>query len=186
MHQLYDSRLLTVEAYSHWTKALVEGGWNANFVNLMFNHLPKRQSCFTDPMEDEAERVYRTLLTRVVRSPRKQIGSLPIFWGCPDFPVWKVGKVSRRDEGVNAGRHYNGLLFLPPVSRLECSLSEHFDQNSEQYVGRGRPLQRLHVTPMSFGNMSDYALKAFKRGHIAYDNVLILPRALSELPRREK
>jgi hypothetical protein len=29
--------------------------------------------------------------------------------------------------------------------------------------------------------MADYALKAFKSGRISYDNVLVLPRAQSEL-----
>lgn len=184
MNQLYSSRQLTIEGYSAWTKALVANGWEAYFVNFMFRHLPTRLSFFGDPMEDEADRVYRTLITRVARTPREEIGHLPIFWGCPDFPVWKTKKVSRRDNGVNGGRHYNGLYFIPPASRLACSLGKHFEEQREKYVRQDRPLQRLHTTPMSYGDMTDYALKAFKNGRISYDNVLVLPRAQSELPRR--
>ena len=147
----------------------------------MFGHLSKRPSCFGDPMEDEVCRVYSTLVTRVVREPRKEIGRLPIFWGCPDFPVWKWNKVSRGEEKVNGGRHYNGLFFIPPVSRLRSSLVEHFEETPGLYVRQGRALQRLHATPMTHGNMTDYALKAFKSGRISYDNVLVLPRAQSEI-----
>jgi hypothetical protein len=87
MNQLYRSRLLTIEGYSLWTESLVADGWSAYFVNFMFKHLPTRPSCFGDPMEDEADRVYRTLIKWVAREPRKEIGRLPVFWGCPDFPV---------------------------------------------------------------------------------------------------
>lgn len=76
------------------------------------------------------------------------------------------------------------MYFIPPASRLPCSLVEHFDEKPERYVGQGRPLQRLHTTPMTHGDMTDYALKAFKNGQVSYDNVLVLPRAQSELPRR--
>lgn len=182
MDQRYHSRLLTIEGYALWSKTLVDDGWQAFFVNFMFNHLPKGSSCFGDPMEYEACRVYRTLVTRVVREPRKEIGRLPIFWGCPDFPVWKRDKVSRRENNVNGGRHYNGLYFIPPTSRLRCGLGEHFDEKPARYVGQGRPLQRLHSTAMAYGDMTDYALKAFKNGRVAYDNVLVLPLAQSELP----
>ena len=182
MNQPYQARLLTIEGYSQWTNALVARGWDAYFVNFMFHQIPGRPSCFGDPMEDEACRVYRTLITRIAREPRKEIDRLPVFWGCPDFPVWKWQKVSPRDENINGGRHYNGLFFIPPDSRLQCSLGEHFDEKPKLYVGQGRPLARLHTTPMTKGNMTDYALKAFKSGRISYDNVLILPRAQSELP----
>lgn len=184
MNQLYQSRLLTIEGYSLWTKSLIARGWSAYFVNFMFEHLPKRPSVFGDPMEDEASRVYATLVTRVAREPRKAIGRLPIFWGCPDFPVWKWEKVSRRYSNVNGGRHYNGLYFIPPASRLQCSLDAHFDEEPDRYVGQGRPLQRLHTTPMTHGDMTDYALKAFKSGQVSYDNVLVMPRAQSELSSR--
>jgi hypothetical protein len=35
---------------------------------------------------------------------------------------------------------------------------------------------------LSESRMTDYALKAFKNGRISYDDVLVLPRAQSELP----
>jgi hypothetical protein len=181
MDQLYRSRQLTVVAYTKWADDMVASKWQPYFVNLMFDHLPRRHSLFRDPMEDEAERVYRTLVTRIVRQPREAIGHLPIFFGCPDFPVWKWDNVSRRDSIVNDGRHYNGLYFIPPVSRLRCSLGEHFKKKTQLYVRPDCPLRRLHVTPMNHGNVTDYALKAFKNGRIIYDDVLVLPRALSEL-----
>lgn len=181
MTHTYSSRLLTIENYSIWTKKLVAERWSAYFINFMFKHLPKRPLCFIDPMEDEVCRVYSTLITRIVREPRKETNQLPIFFGCPDFPVWKREKVSRRETSVNGGCHYNGLCFLPPTNRLGCSLTEHFEEKSEIYVRGSHPLQRLHTTPMTHGDMTDYALKAFKSGRVSHDNVLILPRARSEL-----
>jgi hypothetical protein len=174
--------MATVDAYSVWTKTLVADGWKPYFVNFMFKSLATRHSLLGDPMEAEVCRVYGTLITNVVRDPRKEIGKLPVFWGSPDFPIFRRQKVIRRDFQVNCGRHYNGLFFIPLVCRLHCSLGDHFEEHSKWYVGQGRPLQRIHTTEMTYGNMADYALKAFKSGRVTYDNVLVLPRALSELP----
>jgi hypothetical protein len=62
----------------------------------------------------------------------------------------------------------------------------NFDDKPGRYVGQGRPLQRIHTTAMTYGDMTEYALKAFKKGRVSYDNILVLPRAVSELPSRKE
>jgi len=176
----YGYRLLSIGGYSLWTKELVARRWRAYFVNFMFEQISARHLPFADPMEQEVCRVYRTLLPNVVRNPRRQGAILPIFFGCPDFPVFKTQKVSSREIEVNGGRHYNGLFFIPPGSRLRCGLRKHFKNHADWYVRQGRPLERIHVTKMSYGNMTDYALKAFKNGRVSGDDILVLPRSSSE------
>lgn len=184
MNQQYRSRVRTIEGFSEWTRRYVARGYEVYFINLMFKRLPRRLSFFLDPMEDEACRVYQTLVTRVVREPRKQRDLLPVHFGCPDFPVWKSGKIPPIHLSINDGRHWNGLYFIPPISRLLCDLDEHFEDNRKSYLKPDRPLQRIHTTQMTHGDMTDYTLKAFKHGRIEHDNILVLPRALSELDSR--
>lgn len=174
-------KILTIEGFSAWTQTLLAEGRKVYFVNFMFKHLSKRPSIFTDQMEDEVYRIYQTLATRVVRNPRKNPDALPIYFGCPDFPVWKLNKVSSVDSTVNDGKHWNGLYFMPPASRLRCGLGKHFQQNRKLYIKPDHPLQRIHATWMTYGNMTDYTLKALKSGRISHDDILILPRAVSEL-----
>jgi hypothetical protein len=165
---------------------LVKAGWTPYFVNFMFDILPGRQFQRRELMVDEICRVYSTLVTNDVRRPRSPAWNawLPRFFGCFDFPVYKNEKVSLREVIVNCGLHFNGLYFISPRSRLGCSLGEHFAANEIRYYGHGRPLHRIHVTEMTYGDMTDYALKAYKNGRISYDDVLVLPRSLSELPKR--
>ncbi len=184
MNQLYRSRVRTIEGFSEWTRGFLARDYEVYFVNFMFKRLLRRHSHFSDPMEDEACRVYQTLVTRVVREPRKHLDLLPVYFGCPDFPVWKSDKISPVDFSINDGRHWNGLYFIPPVSRLTCDLDEHFEENRKLYLKPDRPLQRIHTTRMIHGDMTDYALKAFKNGRAKHDNILVLPRALSELDSR--
>ncbi len=45
-------------------------------------------------------------------------------------------------------------------------------------------MTRIHVTPITsnLGFVVDDAAKSFKRGWVSEDDIIILPRAISELP----
>jgi len=181
----YQERVQLILHYNEMIKQYSDYNWRPYFINFMFNHIPGRKSVKLKVMTDEVVRVYSTLATHVVRKPRSASHRewLPIFLGCPDAPVPKRNKELMRNIRVNDGWHFNGCFLLPPPDRcrLTVPLGGHFDQRQELYYRDGRPLDRIHATAMNRMEIADYTLKHFQRGNISSDDILILPRAQSEL-----
>jgi hypothetical protein len=79
-------------AYKNWVHEILNGVWNKQLWNgfqvaFMFNHVPGSFERKCEVMEDEIDRVYRTLVPRVERFPRSPAGSkrLPILIAFPDY-----------------------------------------------------------------------------------------------------
>jgi hypothetical protein len=163
----------------------ISASWQPYFLNFMFARIPGRRSTIAQVMADEVSRVYNTLLTCVVRRPKSPSWKefCPIFIGCPDLSVAKSEKNLVRNLNVNDGLHFNGCLLLPPPEkcRLGMSLKKHFERYQERYYRDEYHLDRIHVTYIEDGTMIDYAFKHFKRGNVSYDDILILPRSVTEL-----
>jgi hypothetical protein len=139
-------------------------------------------------MEVEIERVYATLLPRIVRghwSPR-HTWKRPIWICCPDFPVAKHARKDKREVVVNDGLHYHGVSLMPPVARLREPLDDHVQEEQARYVRH--PLFRIDAERITHdpAYVTEYVLKSLKRGWITPDQIFILPRSLSELVRQEK
>lgn len=166
----------------------VAEGWQPYFLNFMFKHVPGKAATKIRVMTAEVTRVYATLLPHVIRKPHAQSWRdfLPMFIGCPDLPVPKTRNISIRAAGVNDGWHFNGVLLIPPPAkcRLKCQVQDHFRKHKECYIRRDHPLHRIHAEPMTQYFIADYVFKHFQRGNVAADDILILPRASSEMPRR--
>lgn len=170
--------------------ARVRDGWQPNFVNFMFNHIPGGRAWQMDAMTSQVERVHRTLTRHVVRY-EKSAGwkdLRPVFIGCHDLPVWKKDQPLRQSTEINAGLHYNVIALIPPApkvgidpkvkyavfgkeSRLREKLSSHFQSKGRFYLTED--LARIHVTEITYGSMTDYALKTFKAGGVSVDNLRI-------------
>jgi hypothetical protein len=182
----YHKRRENVASYDEMVRERIREAWRPYFLNFMFARIPGRQFTRVQVMANEVTRVYQTLLTNVVRKPKSPSWSrfCPIFIGCPDLPVAKFDKDLVRNLQVNDGLHFNGCLLLPPLDkcRLGMSLKKHFDRYQGRYYRDEYPLDRIHVTYITDGTMIDYALKHLKRGTVSNDDILILPRAVSELP----
>lgn len=173
---------------THWTRVY--------YLNFMFGQLPQAEQVQRKIMEDEVMRVYSKLLTREVRRPRSpgvetpdwvyvdlpRRWDMPIFIGSPDLPVIKRDKRTNRLLVPNDGLHFNGLLLLSRLGRGKFDPGR--DLNTEGYVPKGGSLERIHVTSDVDGEMADYTLKAINSGRVAWDELLILPRAMSELADR--
>lgn len=171
-----------IDAFNSWISRMISGGRSAYFLNFMFRQLPDSRRARKEIMSDEVCRVYATLVTREVRRPRSS-GSqyaMPRFFGCPDFPVPKLDKHTRRLVVANEGMHFNGLLVLSPFGRGE--LDPEHDLDAEPYVRSDGRLERIHVTPVDYGSMAHYTFKAIERSG-NWDDILILPRSPSELPK---
>jgi hypothetical protein len=63
---------------------------------------------------------------------------------------------------------------LQPQSaiRITVPLDQHFQEESKFYLNDR--LARIHVTPVNYGTMMDYTLKAFKHGRVDEDAILVL------------
>ena len=175
-----------IAGYEQWLCQLRAEGWKAYFVTVMFNQLPGSMKTNKGIMACEIERIYATLLPRVVHHPRSLSaeGKLPIWIACPDFPVPKHKRQSLAKVTVNEGLHYHAIAVLPPTSRLTESLRRHFRNNAELYRGHDRLVLRIKAkkirrTPK---RMVRYTLKAILRHRATLDDLIVLPRAEEEFP----
>ena len=185
-----DVREEIIAGYSKIIMEHVAQGWKPNYIAFMFNHIPGNAGNKMDVMKAEVTRVHDILTRHIVRKPESEnwCHLRPKFIGCPDLPVWKHEKELVRNLVVNDGLHFNVFALVPPESdaslpmrwqfallgrrsRLKVPLKKHFEQNQRFYLNEY--LARIHVTPISKGTitMSDYTLKAFKHGRVAYDRL---------------
>ncbi|MDB5594199.1 MAG: hypothetical protein JWM36_1160 [Hyphomicrobiales bacterium] len=174
-----------IKAYGDMVEDRIRQGWDGYLLTFMFRQLSGSDWSVSRQMELEAERIYATLVTRVVRKPKseKQIPQLPIMLCCPDFPVFKHTKSNLADIAINDGRHLHGASLMPPTSRLRVSLTDHIAQHQDLYMRPEFPLIRLDVRPIlhDAGYVVGYGYKALQSGRASGDSVIILPRSHSEV-----
>ncbi len=107
----------------------------------------------------------------------------------PGVPVPKRrGKPSVRDVAVNNGLHHHAILLVPANARLDHGVDGEVADNKEASLGRHGKLRDIDVQPITEteGDVVGYALKQVARNPMSVDDVLILPKAASELiPRSE-
>jgi hypothetical protein len=173
--------------YQAFVRQRVDTGWKPYLVTLTFHHLPGKPEAVLAQMRDQAERLFRRLLTRLVRRPRgTDPALLPVFVAAPDLPVGKSHK-PLRDVIVNGGVHLHGVLLVPPGSRLRVSVDEHLRCEQTAYLvpaaGRPRVLAAIDVRPIEsdIEAVVSYAMKGIARRRFSPDDILVLPRAGSEL-----
>lgn len=157
---------------------------DAYYVNFMFNALPGKETMRFAIMNSEVTRVHGLLTRYAVRKRKSPKWSdlVPVLIGAPDYPVVKRKKVDAKLYQVNDGLHFNAVVLIPSRdvlgtpgkhSRLKESLDVHFALKEREYC-KNR-LARIHVTPVDPDTtMTDYMLKAFRRGRITSDDILVL------------
>jgi hypothetical protein len=152
-------------------------------MTMMFARIPRAPAAVIGEMGDAADRLYRTFLTSVIRRPTssRAVGSLPILIAAPDLPVPKRSKTAGDVIELNHGLHLHGVLIVPVRSRLETSADVHFRDHRQRYARR--PVAEVDVRPIveTPERALDYVLKSVRRGRFSFDDVLILPRAISEV-----
>lgn len=177
-----------IDGYIQIIEDRVAQGWKPYLVTMTFRPLPGSQRRILDQMLQDAERVYRRVLTRTVRNPRSDAlyGKLPIWIVAPDYPVPKSAKKLLKDVVVNGGGHLHAMALDPPWSRLPDGLDEHFDDRQDLYVGPDYPLAQLQAKPIRTNLLyvGRYGFKAILRGLIDIEDLLLLPRSRTELSPR--
>jgi hypothetical protein len=188
MTHLNSHDVALVETITSWWSREVEakltkGGWNAYLVTFMFNHLPGPPAARLKVMQDSVCRFYSTLVTRVVRKPKSihQLHLRPRMLTVPDYPVFKYAKIGLREATVNDGLHMHAILSVPLSSRLKVDIISHVAEKSRLY--RKRPLREIHFKPIEHSTyaVTNYVMKSVRRGRCRWEDVLFLPKSLSEL-----
>jgi hypothetical protein len=177
----YMVRKSLIEGYTSWVYSYVCNSWRPYYINIMCHSLPGNDVGIVRRMNRAVQGFYGYFSCRFVhnqRSPAQQ-SKLPQLWLFLDRPCFKHEKKSLRDVTINNGLHYNGTLLIPPESRFrECPI-RHIEENQQKYARKG--IARIHVKPIDgrIPEIVDYSMKTIKWGQ---DDILILPRSVSELP----
>ena len=173
--------------YTTLVKQYLDQGLQGYFMTMMFNQLPGNDRQKNHQMQVSTEDIYASLLTRMIRKPWRFPAANPILIGCPDWPVWKHGKMTLSEVITNDGLHYHGVLLAPVQSRLNMPVHQHFIENQDYYLRDGI-LRRIVVGPFIDADVSrvvDYALKGLKANRLPDDeNLLILPKTHLEISKR--
>jgi hypothetical protein len=138
-------------------------------------------------MEDEIDRVYRSLVPQVERSPRSPAGRrrVPILLAFPDYSQHWIKSADLLDVTINDGLHFHGIMLVNVDSRLKVRLDMHFREHYARYVRSGDVLRRIHIQPIDESTAKTavgYGFKALEWRIPDTDRILIRPRAVSELP----
>jgi hypothetical protein len=186
MSQLtYHQRKQIIAGYVQMIEEIIENDRaKVYYVNFMFNQLPSSHRTKCEIMRREVTRFHDLLTNHVVRKRKAQgwRDLVPVLIGAPDYPVIKKEKTDAKLYQVNDGLHYNAIVLVPPRnrpspngkrSRMKESLRKHVKLKAAQYLTAR--LGRIHVTRVEPGtSMTDYTLKAFRRGRISSDDILVL------------
>ncbi len=174
-----------INGYTQMITDRIDEGWDPYLLTFMFNEIGGSPRRVGNVMAKEVERVYATLLPRIVRKPRSvtNAGKLPMWISCRDFPVPKRDRQTVRDVIVNDGQHYHAISLMPPASRLEESLDDHFYYEQGRYTRD--PLFRIDAVRIDANPayVARYLMKSLERGRIDPDQILVLPRSFSEVSR---
>jgi hypothetical protein len=188
MTHLNSHEVAIIETITSWWSREIEektkkDGWNAYLVTFMFNHLPGLPAARLKVMHDSVCRFYSTLVTRIVRKPNSihQMRLRPRMLTVPDYPVFKHAKIGLREATVNDGLHMHAILSVPLESRLKEDLISHVAEKSRLY--RKMPLREIHFQPIEHNTyaVTNYVMKAVRRGRCRWEDVLFLPKSPSEL-----
>jgi hypothetical protein len=194
--QTYDFRFKLKYDYAAWIEQILNGKsddqiWNGYIVTFMYNHIPGPFDHKCSVMENEIERVYATLINHVVHNSRSpsQRKKLPKLYAFPDYPRKKMDPFRWEDVMINDGLHYHGIILIPIDTRLKISLDMFINEEKNEKTYRhlvkfGGPLRRIHIKPVDRTpqKVAGYAFKSIEWRIPDSNKMLILPKAVSELP----
>ena len=192
-------RLKLLSSISNWLAGIEHEGkdghlFHGSLVTMVFHQISGSHRARCQIMFSEAERLYNTLLRHVIHHPNRQssLSKWPITVMVPDYPVRKrrpgSSVLTVTDVSLNDGLHLHGLALIRIGTRLRQTLGMHIKSNYKEYIRPGFPLRRIYVRRIyvrpirhSLENVADYCFKTLKRRDLDLDDLLILPKARSEM-----
>jgi hypothetical protein len=179
-----------IEGYGEHVESQILAGWHGYLLSFMFKPQRGNSKAVIWQMQQGVQVFYSTLITRVVRNnrSRKMQPYLPVLIGAPDLPVFKHEKQPLSSLPLNDGLHFHAIVLLPEISRLRTNLVEHVEEKQEIYVHKNGLFMHIDVEPIveSPRKVTRYALKAVEKGLVSTDDILILPKAYSELGAKQR
>jgi hypothetical protein len=168
----------------------VKDHWKPYLMSFMYKPLHGNMNCVLE-MQREIYRCYCILIKRFARNPRSPYSQeylLPKLFAFPDRPVPKHAKKSRADVIINGGLHFQGIILLPPASRFKECLAQFLERKQSCFVNLSGKLTCLYAKEIThdLGYVVDYAMKSVKRRTVDFEDVLFLPKCVSELPSKTK
>jgi hypothetical protein len=173
-----------IDGYVGMALERINRGHEMYLMTFMFNRLPGTAMTARTIMFREVERIYATLLTRIIRQPnRLALTDLPLWIVCPDYPVAKTNKATLADVTINDGQHMHALALIPPWTRLRRPFDVEVARNQDLLTaGRAQTLRidAMHVLDDP-ASVADYGLKALRSRRVGFDDILLLPKVHAEV-----
>ena len=178
----YDASMI-VESYSKWIVETIDEGWSPVLLTFKYRPICGDWRAAWTQMTWEMERVYATLLTRMVRNTAGPTDSLPRWICVPDFPVPKQDRIPLGAVRINDGLHGHGLCLIPPFTKLTRAFETEVQLNQAMLTRQPHRLYRLDARPITHNPQVavDYVFKMVTRGRVSFDDILILPRTNTEM-----
>jgi hypothetical protein len=167
-----------IASWTCFIKQFTNEGWDAYLVSVLFHKIAGSMDTKKAQMNQETERIYNRLGTRMVRktwSP-KWARYLPIGIFVPDFPVPKSKgkKSSIEDVSINDGLHMGGILLGNKWGKVREGLERHFNHEKEVYqTGK---IRNINIAPITHDleDAVDYTFKSLKRRSCGLNDVQVL------------
>lgn len=173
-------------AWAQWCLEHVEKGFVPSLTTFMFDPLPGKIEAQSRQMRLDIELFYSRFVTRCVRDPRQSSKQhlLPRMIGCSDLPVFKRDGQATTDTRINAGLHVHATMLVNPGCRLRETFQQHITRFEVMYR-HGTRMASIHVVPVRTTpeRAASYVFKCLGTA-TSLDDVIVLPRHLSELSKR--
>jgi len=137
-----------------------------------------------DLMHDEIHRSYSVLIKRFARHPKSLLQDI-IFPSCLPFLIGQFPSILKCHSEMSPlmeACNFHGILLAPPVSKFKGCLVTHFGKKQWGYLKKN--LARLDAKEITYkpDYVVGYGMKSLKRRAVDFDDVLILPKCVNELP----
>ena len=169
-----------IQGYANMISDLVEDGWNAYYVSILFHQLPGTERSHLEQMKREVNRLYCSLTMRTVKDTRSKCWAryLPVAIFAPDLPVPKgrgKPKASLAEVTTNGGLHINGIILANRWGKIRTGLKKHFAEKKcvyEKDAVRAIGIER--ITKEDLHTVVDYTFKQFERRRFSTDDIMVL------------
>ena len=182
-----DTADIWIKGTTQWMNEWVSKGWTLFYVNFMFEPLRGPPASIVPKMKRGVHKFYGRFCLKFIHNGRAKSEQerMPMLWLFPDLPVFKHEKTSLREVTINGGLHFNGPLLIPPISRFEECPIKHLEENQAKYARYG--IERIHiVSGYDIPGLVDYAAKNIKNRRANEEDIMQLPRSVTELPEKKR
>ncbi len=169
-----------IQGYGKMVSDLIDDGWNAYYVSILFHQLPGSEKSHLEQMKREVSCLYSRLATRTVKDTRSKgwAGYLPVAIFAPDLPVPKrrgKPKAALADVSTNGGLHMNGIIVANRWGKIRTGLERHFAENKHVYEkGIVRAIDVGRRKKRDLTTTTDYTFKQIKRPRFSIDDIVVL------------